>query len=307
MTSSIRVLSVGHVALDLLFYVDEFPEEPTKITARDFIQTVGGMSGNAAVAAARLGAQVRFAGPVGDDFAADLFVQHFERERVDIKLLHRVSGELSSISAIVIDGQGERVIVNRRATVLSDPPAFDSRWLENTDVLLTDPRCPSWCVAALIEARQRGVLSVFDGDIAPIDDLRMAVPMAEWAVFSEAGLQLFAPGGQSVEMGLRTALLSGARAAAVTHGERGVWWLRSGGSLQHCPARPIARANDTTGAGDVFHAALGVALAEGQTDQDAMQFACHAASFKCERPGGILGAPTRAELLEILQPVNTLK
>ena len=56
------------------------------------------------------------------------------------------------------------------------------------------------------------------------------------------------------------------------------------------------QARDTTAAGDVFHAALAVALGEGQGTAAAVAWACAAAAFKCERGGGAEGAPTRSEL-----------
>ncbi len=51
---------------------------------------------------------------------------------------------------------------------------------------------------------------------------------------------------------------------------------------------------DTTGAGDVFHAALAVALGEGRAEADAVAFAAMAAALKCLGGPGVLGAPTRA-------------
>jgi sulfofructose kinase len=294
-TRPVNMLCVGHVALDMMFHVEQFPEMPTKTTAGDFIQGVGGMSGNAAVAAARLGANVGFAGPVGDDAAALTFEQHFKREGVDSSRMIRLSGTASSVSAIIVDAKGERYIFNRRGDALKQPPPFDSTWLDGMDVLTADPRCPVWCETALSLARTRKVISIFDGDIAPADDLRRLVPLSEWAVFSQEGLQIFAPGGKSVDMALRTAVLAGATVAAVTHGAQGVWWLRAGGSVKHQPAIAV-KAIDTTGAGDVFHAALGVALAEGKTDADAIGFATYAAALKCKRVGGVLGAPSRQEV-----------
>jgi sugar/nucleoside kinase (ribokinase family) len=44
------------------------------------------------------------------------------------------------------------------------------------------------------------------------------------------------------------------------------------------------------------HAALGIALAEGRPTDDAVAWACAAAAFKCERGGGVEGAPTRLAL-----------
>ena len=47
--------------------VDKFPDAGTKVQASDFLVTLGGQAGNAAVAAARLGGAVSFAGPLGDE------------------------------------------------------------------------------------------------------------------------------------------------------------------------------------------------------------------------------------------------
>jgi sulfofructose kinase len=62
------------------------------------------------------------------------------------------------------------------------------------------------------------------------------------------------------------------------------------------------------GAGDVFHAALGLALWEGLDDTAAMCWASAAAALKCLQPHGILGAPTRAEVTAFLAqagaPIN---
>ena len=57
---------------------------------------------------------------------------------------------------------------------------------------------------------------------------------------------------------------------------------------------------DTLGAGDTFHGALAVALAEGQGDEQALCFAAAAAAIKCTRHGGVLGAPGRGEVLALL-------
>jgi sulfofructose kinase len=62
------------------------------------------------------------------------------------------------------------------------------------------------------------------------------------------------------------------------------------------PIRPI----DTLAAGDVFHGAFALALAEGCAEADALRFAAAAAAIKCTRFGGITGAPGRAEVEALL-------
>jgi len=86
----------------------------------------------------------------------------------------------------------------------------------------------------------------------------------------------------------------GARACAVTGGEAGSWWLTAEGPM-HVPA-PAIDAVDTLGAGDVFHGAYALALAEGGDTASAARFATLAAALKCTRDGGRAGCPTRAEV-----------
>ena len=58
---------------------------------------------------------------------------------------------------------------------------------------------------------------------------------------------------------------------------------------------------DTLGAGDVWHGAFALALAEQQPEIPAVRFANAAAAIKCTRFGGRKGAPTRAEVEQFLQ------
>jgi sulfofructose kinase len=65
---------------------------------------------------------------------------------------------------------------------------------------------------------------------------------------------------------------------------------------------------DTLGAGDTFHGAFALALAEGRDEPAAMRFAAAAAALKCTRFGGISGTPGRAEVAAFLDArANSLK
>jgi sulfofructose kinase len=110
--------------------------------------------------------------------------------------------------------------------------------------------------------------------------LRLLAPLAGHAVFSAPGLRNFAPGVAPAE-GLRRAVAAGARVAAVTDGERGALWLARGGAAaaRRVPAFPV-EASDTTGAGDVFHGAYALALAEGRGVPEAMRFAAAAGALR---------------------------
>lgn len=86
----------------------------------------------------------------------------------------------------------------------------------------------------------------------------------------------------------------------VTLGERGVLWCDQGSSLVHEQDGFSVQAVDTTGAGDVFHAALTVVLSERASAQDSVRFASAAAALKCTQRHGVLGTPSRSKVNDFL-------
>lgn len=141
---------------------------------------------------------------------------------------------------------------------------------------------------------------MIDADTAEPAALQALAGEAEYAVFSEPGLACFAGAGD-IEGGLHRALALGARLAAVTRGERGVYWIEAGQAqgLRHLPAFEVAVV-DTLAAGDVFHGAFALELARGKAPADALRFAAAAAAIKCTRPGGRAGSPARQEVERFL-------
>lgn len=289
-----QVLGVGHTSWDHQFSIQAFPPTATKIAAQRYSSSTGGMTANACVAAARLGAQVRIASPVGAD-DVPWFGAYFAKEGVDASAVVGVPHADSSVSAVMVDALGQRLIVSHRGSALHQAPAFDTSLVDGTEVLLTDPRCVLWAEAALKRARQLQRVSILDADAAPTEDLQRLVGLSQWAVFSQAGLAAFAAGA-STRQGLAAALDAGAEVAVVTRDEQPLWWQRRGGQAQEMAGFSVRPVVDTTAAGDTFHGALAVALGEGFDDRRALRFAAAAAALKCLQPGGVMGAPRRAQV-----------
>jgi sulfofructose kinase len=296
-----KVICVGHSALDRVFTVDAWPQASAKVRANSLVEVGGGMAANAAVAVARLGGEACFWGPVGEDGVADVMKAQLQAAGVDVRGLRRCAGLTSSTSAILIDARGERLIVSYRGTALEAP----ADWLPldqigSAGALLADVRWPQGALAALRAARRAGIPSVIDADTAEPATLRSLAGEAEYAVFSESGLACFAGAGDT-EGGLRRALALGARLAAMTQGERGVFWIEAGEpeGLRHLPAFAVPVV-DTLAAGDVFHGAFALELARGKLPAVALRVAAAAAAIKCTRPGGRSGSPSRDEVERFL-------
>ncbi len=295
-----RILCVGHSSLDRVFRVPSWPEGSAKIKARSYREGGGGMAANAAAAIARLGGIVEFWGPAGDDQIADLMAAELHRLGVDATGLQRMPGCASSHSAILVDDRGERLIIGMRGQALES----DGEWLpiervEFAAVVLADVRWPAGARRAMIAAREWGVPTVLDADVAELPTLRELIGLADYAVFSESGLEAFA--GTSASQALASALAAGASIAVVTRGANGIDWMDGAtpGTVRRLPAHPIDTVVDTTGAGDVFHGALALAIAEAQPLEQALQFANVAASLKCASEGA-RSAPRREVVDAIL-------
>jgi sulfofructose kinase len=288
------VACVGHAALDHVFEIEAFATEPTKTLARSYRARAGGMSLHASIAAARLGASVRLLGRVGDDSAAAFLRERSKAEGVEARGLESVRGTQTSLATVIVDAQGARQIYIHRGEAIQRAHALDTRQLEGADVVLADPRWPDGAAAALAWARDHDVPSLLDADVAPLPALDRLVPLAHWVAFSEPGLALWGR-GRSRDEALAIARALGPSLVLVTLGADGARWLDAqGAAMQVLP--PVVKAIDTTGAGDVFHAALAIALSEGQGTPEAVRWACAAAAFKCEGGFGAEGAPTRAQL-----------
>ena len=292
------VVCVGLSAWDLTWEVGTLPAGGAKVRATDFRDGGGGMAANAAVAVARLGGQARFWGRAGDDVVGRAMRDELAALGVDVAAFRLFQHARSSVSGIVVDEAGERSIVNFRGAGLPDDPS----WLPLDTVrqaaaVLADPRWPDGAEAAFVAARAARVPTVLDGDVADPTVFDRLLPHVDCAVFSESGLADYARGADPVAQ-LQHALRAGCRLAAVTLGERGLWWS-AGKATRHLPAYAIDVV-DTTGAGDAFHGALALALGAGLEIADGLRFSAAVAALKCTRPGGRAGIPALAAVLGFL-------
>lgn len=302
MARPVKLLSVGALTLDTILRVETLPANQGKFIASDGIQIASGMATSAACAAHRLGAEVSLWASVGDDLVGDHLVAAIEAEGVDCTYVRRVPGARSALASILVDAQGERVIVpfyDRLAQ--ADPEALPVADLSAFDAVLVDVRWPGAAALALEAARAIGRPAILDADTAPRDVLEQLLPLASHVVASEPAARILC--GRHLDPSLACEVLAGRADAfvTVTGGAAGTWWFdRTAGSSRHVAA-PKAEAVDTLAAGDVFHGAFAVGLAEAMPVEQALRFASAAAALKCLRFGGRLGAPGRSETLAMME------
>jgi sulfofructose kinase len=289
------VLSMGCATMDYIFSMREIPHAPLKFRARDFKAVGGGNAATASVAIARLGGRAHLIARLGDDLIGDAIVRELDGYGVDSSLVHRFRGCASSLSSILIDEQGERMIVNYFDPKISHEPDWLPPIPAGVGAVLADAHWLAGDLELFRRAAAAGIPTILDADMPTCAP--ELIRASSVCAFSAPGLKV-ATGVDGIAEGLRAAARIGSGVMLATDGAAGVFWLEAG-ELRHEAAYPVD-AVDTLGAGDVFHGAFALALAEGQPMDQAVAFANAAAAIKVTRFGGRAGAPTRAEVEELL-------
>jgi sulfofructose kinase len=294
MPSAKRIICVGHAALDRIYRIEAFPPEPTKVRAIEHVEVGGGMAANAAVAISRLGGKAELWSRTGDDTAGSAIRAGLRAERVDVRYVQGFDGARSSTSAVIVDDEGERLIVGQRdAGMPSGTSWLPLERIREASAVLGDVRWLEGVRAVFGRARKEKVATVLDGDLGAREALGGILKLTDYAIFCGPALREFAPGDSDAER-LGHVLALGPKHAGVTQGREGYLW-RERDAGGHVPAFPVT-VTDTTGAGDAFHGAFALMVAEGRPTVDCARAAAAVAALKCSRLGSRAGLPTRIEL-----------
>jgi sulfofructose kinase len=293
-----RVVCVGTAVVDTIFAVDRLPLGPGKNFARSVMQTGGGVAANAAVRVAALGGEGVLWSRVGEDPTGARIIEELAAWRVEVGAVRQLAGIGSPLSTVLLDASGERQIVNYLdPRLLADAEGVPVADIARADALLCDVRWLPAAQLALAEARAHDRPRIVDFELVPEAGAAVLLELASHVAFAREALARMAA-SDDVGVGLRRVAERTGAWLAVTCGEQGVYWLQDG-AIRHQPAFAV-EVVDTLAAGDVFHGALALALAERQPIERAVRFAAAAAAVKCTRYGGREGIPDRAAVERLI-------
>ncbi len=280
---------VGSINQDVVVRVERHPRPGETVLGLGHETLPGGKGANQAVAAARLGAHVRFVGRVGDDEAGRMLRAAFDGEGVDADLVAVDPAVSTGVALITVDRAGENAIV-------VDPGANAAITQEQLgtarDVL----------AAAGVTLLQLEI---------PLDVVRWAAEISEGIVvlnpapaqqLSEellAAVDVLVPTRHELQLLTGSPDPSSARAlpaptSVVTLGPEGAA-IVTATEVVEVPA-PVVDVVDTTGAGDAFVGALGEALDRGVALEAAVRRAVVAGALAVTQRGA-RGAMATAQQL----------
>jgi ribokinase len=302
--SNAVVVIIGSVNLDLVVAAERLPGRGETVLGRRLERYGGGKGANAAVAAARLGAEARLVAAVGGDDLGREALAELRNEGVDVDGVREVPDEATGAALIVVDDSGDNQIAvgaGANATLTRDGVrgALEGA-LNGAGCVLVSLEVPHDAVRAAVEAgRERRVPVVVDPAPARAAALELA---AFGPIFTPNAGEARQLTGEADTRRAAAALNRRTGApVVVTDGSQGALLLEEpdaeGLAL---PSPPGVSAVDTTGAGDTFSGALATRLAAGDHVRAAAAFAVAAGACAVRAHGARSGMPTEAEVQAVV-------
>jgi len=307
-----RVLVVGAVNVDLVVACARLPRPGETVVGPRVHHYGGGKGANAAVAAVRAGAEVRFCGAVGADDSGSEALADLRAEGIDVSDVVVLDGVPTGTALIMVDAQGENQIAVGAGANAAITPASVIAAVERSagwaGCVLVSAEIPPEAVAAVLEsAAAKGMRCVLNP--APVHaamlNLLTFAPLLTPNASELVDLYGLLGAEQDASVAEMAFALSRRTTAPVivTLGEHGVLVCESSGKATRLSSSAMVEVKDTTGAGDTFNGVFATALADGASLQQAVARSVFAATLSVGSIGARSGMP-RKEALDAARVVK---
>jgi len=297
-----RILVIGSSNTDMVIRAGHLPRPGETILGGTFLMNPGGKGANQAVAAARLGGQVTFICKTGNDIFGHEARQLFEKEGIDVSYVFTDIEHPSGVALITVDAQAENcIVVASGANAYLSPADISTAYeaIEKADIILMQLETPIETIQYVAGIARKLGKKVFLNP-APAQPLnRELLQTLDLITPNETEAEMISgvkiTDNESLQICARTICEMGVGSVIITLGAKGAFIYRD--SFGECIPSVEVTAVDTTAAGDVFNAALTVAISEGNDLVEAVRFANKAAALSVTRYGAQASAPYRYEVV----------
>lgn len=286
-----KILCLGHATYDVTLPLDEYPTENTKNRIQERIECGGGPASTAAYLLGCWGADVYFAGIVGNDYYGHKIKEEFERANVYTDYLElRDNHETTSSIVLANRANGSRTTFAFKPKKIEMEP-FDLSFIP--DVILIDGQ---------EYERSKDVLKKYPKSLSIIDAGRSRPEIIElckivdWVACSKD----FAEDVTGIKVdynNIDTIKNIYNKLKELFPGEIVITLEDKGCYYQDKLIKSVhLKAVDSTGAGDIFHGALTYYLSRGYDSLNALKLANYAGAISVSRIGTRNSIPTKEEM-----------
>lgn len=295
-----KILVIGSINMDMVARIDHIPLQGESVIGQGYSFNPGGKGANAAVAAARLGGEVSFAGCVGRDDYGVALRKVLTDENVDDRLLKVTDEAPSGYAPILVQANGQNgIIVFPGANMCIREEDVPAMFEEEFDAVMMQLEIPQHIVLKASEmAAKKGVPVVLDAGPAqpfPVEKVRSMLILSpnETETTALTGLPV-----DTVEQTRAAAQVllerSGAQYVVIKMGARGAYVLGAGVD-EMVPSFKI-EAVDPTAAGDTFTGAMTLEYLRCGDILKAVRYGCAAGALAATRLGAQPSLPTANEV-----------
>lgn len=294
MNSNSPIFGLGQCSLDYIGTIPAYPPPDVKCEFTNMHVQGGGPVANALVALSRWGLPCYISAVVGDDAFGKTITNSLREEGIDTGGLVTRIGHLSQFAFIVTEpDMARRTIFWQRPTGMPlQPNDLDLAVLRKSSALHTDGIFAEASIFACIRAKEAGIPVMVDAGTLR-DGMLDIARLSDCFIASETFSQ--AMGEDPLETCHKLSAL-GCRFVGVTLGAKGYIAMIDGRVIRK-PAYP-ARAIDTTGCGDAFHAGVSYGIVQGLDAEKCLDLGAWAAASVSTQMGGRKGIPAYKELKE---------
>lgn len=289
--SIMDIAVVGSNNVDLITYIERMPKIGETLEAPEFEMGCGGKGANQAVAASRLGAEVRMITRVGNDIFAANTVKNFEDNGIDTEWVMETEAS-SGVAPIFVDQDSNNsIVIVKGANGLLTPEdvANAADVIAECKLLVLQLEIPLETVYAAIDvAVERGVPVLLNP--APADTRLDPEYVAKCTYFVPNETELSLLAGKDVEeldeireAGKKILAESNLENLIVTLGSRGSLWLTKDDDVLVDSLQ--VDAVDSTGAGDAFIGCFATRIVKGDDVPTALEAASRYAANSVTKRG----------------------
>lgn len=290
-----KILCFGSCNIDMVYGVEQTVRPGETISARGLDIFPGGKGLNQAIALAKAGAPVHFAGCIGSDgqMLRDIMVEC----GVDLRHLRTV-GEKTGHAVIQLSRDGENAIfIFPGANGQVDRAHIDSVLAQfaSGDILLVQNEISN--LPYLVHSAAQKGLQVFLNP-SPCNETIKAIDLKDihCLIVNETESEALTGSREPEAVGRFVREQHPHLTIVMTRGKQGSAYYSASTVMDQCAYR--VRTVDTTAAGDTYTGYLIAALSQGQSPKSAMAYAAAAAAITVSRKGASVSIPTRKEVLE---------
>lgn len=301
-----KICVIGSINVDLVTKADRYPKPGETIIGKDFNTFPGGKGANQAAAAGRLGADVCMIGKVGDDEFGVQMIETLKNSGVDTVGIDIMKDTRTGVACIQVVDSGQNSIViyqGANAGVTEEFIMSKKDLIDKSDIIMIQLEIPMSTVVAVVKyAKRKGKVIVFDP--APVQKINEElysyidiITPNETEIQTLTGLQVLSE--EEVITASRSLIDKGVNAVIHKAGKKGAY-LVGINKFERFPTYDV-KVIDTTAAGDSFNAGLAVALSQGKSIEESIDFANLVASISTTKFGAQSAMPTMKECNDFLE------